>query len=209
VLAFNRDIWEKVEEHNAETLQEITLTPAELKVFEGYYQFEQNPNAYLQFRVKDKGLIAKQVWDGKEFFILPKSSLEFSSQAEKYPVKFTKDAKGAVTQALVFEKDVWKKVKNYSQKEPITLSPAKLKAFEGKYTLQFENGKDAFLQITAMTDHLILKEMWTGNEIKFLPVSELDFYNKDRAFPLKFTKDKTGSVTQVLAFNRDLWKKVK
>jgi len=189
--------------------QDFTLTAKELKSFEGFYQMEQNPVAYLQFSVKENGLTAKQVWDGKEFFILPKSALEFYSRAEQYPVKFTRDKNGMVTQAVVFEKDVWKKVKQITPRKEVTLSPEKLRAYAGKYTFQFEPGKDAFLQITAKDGQLLLKELWSGNEITFKPTSELQFYNKDGSFPLKFTKNSTGTVTHVLAFNRDLWTKVK
>jgi hypothetical protein len=91
--------------------------------------------------------------------------------------------------------------------ETVKLSPQKLKAFEGKYVFQFQPGQNAYLQITAKEDHLMVKEMWTGNEMKFLPTSELDFYHKERTFPLKFTKDNKGVVTHVLAFNKDLWTK--
>ena len=42
----------------------------------------------------------------------------------------------------------------------------------------------------------------TGKDF-LVDVSELE-----RAFPLKFTRDKSGVVTHVLAFNRDLWTKV-
>ena len=86
-------------------------------------------------------------------------------------------------------------------------TPKQLKAFEGKYTFQFQPGQTAYLQITAKEDHLMVKELWTGNEMKFLPTSELDFFHKERAFPLKFTKDNKGVVTHVLAFNKDLWTK--
>ena len=89
----------------------------------------------------------------------------------------------------------------------VKLSPQKLKAFEGRYVFQFQPGQNAYLQITAKEDHLMVKEMWTGNEMKFVPTSELDFYHKERTFPLKFTKDSKGVVTHVLAFNRDLWTK--
>jgi hypothetical protein len=91
--------------------------------------------------------------------------------------------------------------------ETVKLSPQKLKAFEGKYVFQFQPGQNAYLQITAKEDHLMVKEMWTGNEMKFLPTSELDFYHKERTFPLKFTKNDKGAVTHVLAFNKDLWTK--
>ena len=94
-------------------------------------------------------------------------------------------------------------------KKEVKLTPKQLKAFEGKYQFQFEPGKDAFIQITAKDNQLVLKESWTGNEIPFSPVSELEFFNQEKSFPLKFTKDKNGAITQVLAFNRDLWNRVK
>lgn len=188
--------------------QEFRLTPEELKTFEGYYQFDQNSNAYIQLKQKDNGLLAIQLWDEKEFFIVPKSALEFYSKKQEFPAKFSKDGSGNVTQVVVFNKDTWKKVDNYSPPKKITLSADKLKSYEGKYRFQFEPGTDAFIQITAYADHLILTEQWSGDKVRFSPQSEVDFYSKERAFPLKFTRDKTGAVTHVLAFNRDLWTKV-
>ena len=94
-------------------------------------------------------------------------------------------------------------------KKEIQLTPRQLKAFEGKYRFQFEKGKDAFLQITAGKDHLVLKQLWDGKEISFVPESELEFFCKDKPFPLKFIKDKNGNVIQMLAFDKDLWEKVK
>ena len=188
--------------------QEFRLTAEELKPFEGYYQFQQNSNAYIQVKQKDNGLLAIQLWDEKEFFIVPKSALEFYSKKAEFPAKFSKDNSGKVTQVVVFNKDTWKRVDNYSPPKDITLSADKLKSYEGKYRFQFEPGTDAFIQITAYADHLILTEQWSGDKVRFSPQSEVDFYSKERAFPLKFTRDKSGVVTHVLAFNRDLWTKV-
>jgi hypothetical protein len=197
------------EQLTAKPCQEFRLTPEELKAFEGYYQFEQNSNAHLQLTSKDNGLIAKQLWDGKEFFIVPKSSLAFYSPTEDFSAKFSKDGKGKITQVLVFDRDTWKKVDNYTPKKYVTLSAEKLKAFEGKYTFQFQSGTDSYINITAMPDHLILTEQWSGNKVRFQPVSELEFYSQERAFPLKFSKDGNGVVTTALAFDRDLWTRVK
>ena len=209
LLAHGDDLWEKVNDLTPNLSQEFRLTPEELQAFAGYYQFEKDPDAYLQFSVKDNGLIAKQVWDGREFFILPKSALEFHSVKEQYPAKFVRDSDGKVAHVLVFNKDVWKKVAVYTPRKEIKLSPERLKAYAGRYTFQLEPGRDFFIQITAGEDHLVLKEEWSGNVIKFSPSSELEFYNVPRRFPLKFSKDSTGKVTTVLAFHRDLWTRVK
>jgi hypothetical protein len=36
----------------------------------------------------------------------------------------------------------------------IHLKPEQLKVFEGKYTFQFEKGKDSYIEITAHNDHI-------------------------------------------------------
>jgi len=81
-----------------------------------------------------------------------------------------------------------------------------LKPFVGKY--QFTDNKMVFLQITIKDGHMMLKQLWDKQEIPFRQTSELEFYNDERKFPLKFTKSKMGEITQVLAFNRDLWNRV-
>ena len=91
------------------------------------------------------------------------------------------------------------------QRSDTTISPKDLKAYEGYYKFQFEKDKDAFIHITATEKGLVLKQMWDGKEIPFTPQSTFDFVDDSGNFPLKFTKDRTGKFTQVLAFNRDLW----
>jgi hypothetical protein len=88
-----------------------------------------------------------------------------------------------------------------------TISPRDLKAYEGYYKFQFEKGTDSYIHIAATQKGLVLKQMWDGQEISFTPQSALDFANSDGKFPLKFTKERNGKITQVLAFNRDLWTK--
>jgi hypothetical protein len=137
--------------------------------------------------------------------------LGFFNQEESFPLKFSKNQNGSITQVLAFDKDLWTKAENYKpviQKE-IHLSAQQLKSFEGKYKFQFEKGENSFLQITANDNHIVLKQLWDDKEIKFVPKSDLEFFCKEQSFPLKFIKDNNGQVIQMLAFNRDLWEKVK
>ncbi len=139
------------------------------------------------------------------------NKLEFFNEEKSFPLKFSKDKDGTITQVLAFDRDLWNKVKDYKPviKKEIKLTPQQLKAFEGKYRFQFEKGEDSFLQITTAEDHLVLKQLWDNKEINFVPESELEFFCKDRNFPLKFIKDKNGNVIQMLVFNKDLWERVK
>ena len=66
----------------------------------------------------------------------------------------------------------------------------------------------AFLQIMVKDSHMVLKQLWDKQEIPFRQTSDLEFYNDDHKFPLKFTRSSTGEITQVLAFNRDVWNRV-
>ena len=52
----------------------------------------------------------------------------------------------------------------------------------------------------------MLKQLWDGEEILFVPESELSFFSKAiPSFSLDFSKDKDGIIIQVLAFKRDVW----
>jgi len=179
------------------------------KKFEGYYQLTNDTSVYLQITSQDDHLILHQLWDGREIGFDRKSELEFYNDENSFPLKFSSDQDGTITQVLAFDRDLWKKVKNYKHvsNTEIHLSPEQLKAFEGKYKFQFENGQDSYIQITASSDHLTLQQLWDGKEFNFVPRSNLEFFCKERSFPLKFTRDANGKVTQVLAFNKDLWQR--
>ena len=180
-----------------------------LKKFEGYYQFINDTNSYLQITPQGNNLILHQLWDGKEIIFERKSDLEFFNGEFSFPLKFSSDQNGTITQVLAFDRDTWNKVKNYKTDKEIHLGPDQLKPFEGTYTFQFENGKDSYIEITAATDHITLKQQWDGKEINFVPKSNTEFFCKEQLFPLKFIKDGKGNVIQVLAFNKDLWQRVK
>ena len=108
--------------------------------------------------------------------------------------------------ALVYGwKDFYKPV----NKKVVLLTMEQLKALEGKYQFEFRKGDTSFIQITAKNNGIVLKQFWDGQEISFLAESDLAFFNQNFPFTLKFTKETNGTVTQVLAFDRDLWKRVK
>ena len=182
-----------------------------LKKFEGYYQFTNDTTTYLQITSQGDNLILHQLWDDKEISFERKSDLEFLNEEYSFPLKFGSDKNGSITQVTAFNKDLWNKVNNYKPAVNIEihLSPDQLKPFEGKYTFQFEKGEDSYIQITSAPDHLTLKQLWDGKEINFVPKSNVEFFCKEQSFPLKFIKDDKGNIIQVLAFNKDLWQRVK
>ena len=182
-----------------------------LQKFEGYYQFTGDTTNYLQITPKGNNLILHQLWDGKDINFERKSDLEFYNDEYSFPLKFISDQNGKITEVLAFDRDLWKRNNNYRPvvNIEIHLTAGQLKSFEGRYSFQFEKGKDSYIQIIAAADHITLKQEWDGKEVNFVPKSNTEFFCKEFPFPLKFTKDDKGNVTQVLAFNRDLWQKVK
>jgi hypothetical protein len=182
----------------------------QLTGFEGYYQLDKNKDLYLQIMVKNNQLILKQLWDEQEIPFEQKSPLYFYNEQRSFPLTFSKNANGEITQVLAFERDTWIKVKNYKPvvKKEITLSAEKMQAFAGKYKMS-DDGRDAFLQFTVKSNALEVKELWSGKIFTIVPESELVFFAKKGNYPVQFSKDKGGNITQALIFNKDVWVKVK
>ena len=189
-------------------ITDTVISPQHLKPFEGYYKME---DTYIHITADTNGLVLEQMWDNQKISFYPQTGLEFMNDERNFPLKFTKAPDGTITQVLAFDKDLWIKAKEYKPVEVIEvqLKASDLKVLEGKYVMQNDRGDEVFLLIRARDKGLILKQGWDDQEIPFVATSDVDFYCKERQFPLKFTKDKDGNATQVLAFKRDLWKKVK
>src|SRR5690242_9974801 len=86
-----------------------------------------------------------------------------------------------------------------------TAARVDLSEFNGYYQLQ--DGRDMYIQILTRGDKLVLRQMWDNIDIPFERKSDLEFYNTQRQFPLVFTRA-GGKITQVIAFSKDVWKKV-
>jgi len=187
---------------------DTVISPEVLKSFEGYYKMD---DSYIHISATTNGLVLEQMWDNRKISFSPQSGLEFMNDEQNFPLKFTKASDGTITQVLAFNRDLWIKTKDYKPLViiEVQLKASELKALEGKYTMRTDGGEEAFILIRATDKGLILKQGWDNQESPFVATSDVDFYCKERQFPLKFTKDKDGNAIQVLAFKRDLWKKVK
>ena len=188
----------------------ISFPTQQLSGFEGYYQSDKNKNIYLQIMVKNNQLILKQLWDDQEIPFEQKSDLYFYNEQRSFPLTFSKSANGDITQVLAFERDTWIKVKDYKPvvKKEISLSAEKMQSFAGKYKMS-DDGQDLFLQFSVNGDALEVKELWSGKLFTIVPESELVFFARKGYYPVQFSEDKNGNVTQALIFNKDVWVKVK
>lgn len=184
-----------------------------LTLFTGKYQFTDNKMTFLQITSKDNNLVLKQLWDNQEIIFKKMGALTFYNEERSFPLVFTKNNDGKVIQLLAFNRDVWNKVPdNYTPElqKIISLKPEQLKTMEGQYKLKEGDGDaDDFLQITAIDSHLLLKQLWNQQEVNIWPVSAVDFFNDKQTFPIKFILADNGTVTQLVANNKDIWIKVK
>jgi hypothetical protein len=190
------------------------LSENEWKAVEGIYQNAQNKDMNVQFTARENELVAKLLWNNNEIHLRPESALIFSSNQEgnQDPINivFSKDSTGAINKVNVANNGVWNRTKDYKPivKKEMEHTPEQLKPFEGLYQLQ--NEKDRFIEFTVKENRLVLKQQWDGNEISFLPETTVDFFSEEvPLFSLKFSKDDFGNITDVLAFKKDLWVKVK
>ena len=102
-LVNKRDNWTKI--------VPVHLTNDQLKVFEGKYQFKDDPDNLLQLSAKGQQLVVKQIWDGKEISLTPQTDTYFYNNEESYSLLFNKDADGNFTQLRLLGIDVFTKVK--------------------------------------------------------------------------------------------------
>jgi hypothetical protein len=190
--------------------QNIRLSPDQLKAFQGFYQSAQNKDMVVQIDPTENGIRAKLLWNNGEIRLLPESELGFVSKegGDEGPIHlvFHRDSSGLVNQLNVASNGVWNRVKDYKPvvKKEMEHTPAQLAQFQGLYELREDNSR--LLKFSVRENSLVLKQMWDGNEILFVPESELSFFTRAiPSFSLDFSKDKDGNITQVLAFKRDIW----
>jgi len=190
-----------------------SLNAQQWQAITGYYQSANNKEQYVQFFVRENQLVAKLLWNNAELHFIPESELVFNSkEAEEggpIHIVFHKDSSGSADQVDVAKIGIWKRVKDYKPigHKEMAHTPEQIKPFEGLYKLQ--NREDRFIQFVERDNRLILKQSWAGDEVFFLPESELNFYSPViPAFVLDFTKEKDGSISRVLAFKHDVWIRV-
>jgi len=183
------------------------------KEITGVYQSVNNKEQYVEFSAKEGQLVAKLLWNNAELHFISESDLVFNSKESEeggpIHIVFHKDSSGLADQVDVAKIGIWKRARDYKPivRKEMQHTPEQLKPFEGLYRLQ--NVESRFIQFTVRENRLILKQSWDGNELFFLPESELSFYSPViPAFLLDFTKEMDGSISRVTAFKRDVWIKV-
>lgn len=87
------------------------------------------------------------------------------------------------------------------------LKPEALSAYDGQY--RYRGQRPLVLIVAAQADHLLIRQVWDGQEIAFYPSSDTTFFSKDVNFEIKITKGPDGRFMTVSAFDRDFFDRVK
>jgi len=196
MLAFNKDLWHKINFEPSKK-QEFQLERKQLDIYEGYYMSMDKEGLYLKFTSIENGLMVKEMWQGKEYIIYPESDLKFSTGYGYFPVQFKKNRDGTIKEAIIYNKDLWKKVNGYKpeSKKIIILSDKLLEDYVGEYVVS----PDWILKFKKEGDHLIITV--PGQQaIPVFPESESKFFIKDDELTtIEFRRgNKNGIETAIL-----------
>lgn len=82
------------------------------------------------------------------------------------------------------------------------LSEEVISSFEGYY--EFSEREKINIGITIKNGQLTLVQPWDGREVAFQPMSEFEFISSSEIFVLKFSKDESGRVINLLINNTEL-----
>ncbi|CAF2383076.1 unnamed protein product [Rotaria sp. Silwood2] len=86
----------------------VTLTPTKLAIFAGTYLMNQEQVSLLII-VKENYLVAKQIWNGKDFFLYPEGDFDFFERENGYSIKFESSIDGTLTGLLLLG-EKWTKI---------------------------------------------------------------------------------------------------
>jgi hypothetical protein len=205
-----------MEEPPLQSKTAIVLVAAQWEECTGYYQSQNNQDAFLYVGGTQDTLIVRPMWKSPEMKYLPESGVDFfnADRDKDDHIRFVKDELGHTVKAIISDSTSWNKVKMYLPVKEVKLSLEQLKSLEGKYTFKFpDREKEDVIQIAVSGNGLVLHEAWSaGNGRKYIPFSETRFRSQESPFSVEFIKDSRGAVTHCLVIfpqRQDRWTKSK
>jgi CubicO group peptidase (beta-lactamase class C family) len=81
----------------------------------------------------------------------------------------------------------------------------KLKTFTGKFTNV--DKADVFLKLEVKGSRIVLTQSWDGNKLEFFRIGDVEFYNAETQFKLRFEKDTSGNIDKAFVATNVAWLK--
>lgn len=189
-------------------------TAEQLKPFVGYYRSPVAKDLVVHFLIEHDTLIARPLWRDLTFHLVPKTELVFHTlepvEAAPIDITFYRDSAGGIVAMSLGNEVRWNRESHFqpTTRKEMAHTPDQLTLFQGVYALPQDPYR--LIRLYTKENNLILQQIWDDQEVAFVPEAPMDFFSKAvPLFTLHFTKDKDGNITQLLAFGRDTWIRVK
>jgi CubicO group peptidase (beta-lactamase class C family) len=179
-------LWDKMEKQIS--YAESNIKPANLQIFTGRYDILGQ--AVLTISTQDEKLFA-QLSGQPKFEIFPRSESEFFWKVVDARIKFIKDEKGEINEAILYQNGQEVKSKRLPEEKIVQINPAILDTYTGKYKLD-----DNTVVTVSKENNRLFAEPTGQPKVELLPLSDTDFVIMEIAAKIAFVKDQSGKVTK-------------
>jgi CubicO group peptidase (beta-lactamase class C family) len=180
-------LWEKMDKQTS--YAELAVKPKDLQRFAG--RFELLNIGVMTITTEDNKLYSQLSGQGK-FEIFPLSEDEFFWKVVEAKIKFIKDEKGEINQAILFQNGQELKAKKLKEEIIIEIKPAIMDNYTGKYKLS-----DKIIVTILRENNKLFAWPTDQPKLEMLPVSETDFVIKEINAKISFVKDANGKVNKI------------
>src|SRR5688572_22452482 len=180
-------LWNKLDSQSS--FAQSQVKPANLEQFTGRYEL-LNVGVLTVTTAEDK--LFAQLSGQPKFEIFPSSEYEFFWKVVDARLKFIKDEKGQISQAILYQGEAELKAQKLPEEKIIQIEPAILDNYTGKYRLN-EN-----IVVTIYKENNKLFAHPTDQpKLEMAPLSETDFVIKEINARLSFVKGENGKATKI------------
>jgi len=180
-------LWDKMDKQKSYT--ESSVKPKNLQLYTGRYDL--SGMAVITITTENNKLYS-QVTGQSKFEIFPLSEDEFFWKVVDARIKFLKDEKGEMNQAILFQNGQELKAKKLKEESIFEINPAILDNYIGKYKF------DSTTVVTISKEKNKLFAQATNQpKLEMFPLSETDFIIKEINAKIIFVKEESGKVNKL------------
>jgi len=179
-------LWDKMEKQAS--YAEAVVKPTNLQIFTG--RFDLMRSAVITITTENNKLFA-QLTGQPKFEIFPMSEYEFFWKVVDARLKFIKDEKGEITQAILFQNGQEMKANKLPEEIIVEINAAILDQYTGKYKLN-----DNLIVTVFKENNKFFAQATNQPKLEMLAVSETDFVIKEINAKVSFIKEAGGKVNK-------------
>jgi hypothetical protein len=178
-------LWNKMESQNS--YAEASVKPKDLQQYVGRY--ELSGIGVMHITTEENKLYA-QLSGQPTFEIFPLAENEFFWKVVDARLKFFKNEKGEITQAILFQNSQELAAKKLKEETIVAIDPAVLDNYTGKY--KFNNS----VVTLSKEGNRLFAQPTDQPKLELLPVSETEFVIKELNARIFFVKEASGKVNK-------------